>query len=213
MRGSTSFLSSTAIKLQALKMKHQRLLVQNKSLKFQQEYWLIPPQTPLASCALVLSMPWPTIKQTDKPHSPHVGSLARPLLLLSLSIVSRLCSFYVKNKKKKWKEESAMQRTFFSLTISFPDNYKLVHSWVGQLCSDSIHTTLTSTQQFAFHLHNQIHYFSQHADHHSCRLTSLALPPLGRLLFPRPHFTATSSHFFLSNLDDSMILPIQALLQ
>lgn len=52
---------------------------------------------------------------------------------------------------------------FFSPTISFPDNYKLVHSWVGQLCSDTIHTTLTSTQQFAFHSHNQIHYFSQHA--------------------------------------------------
>lgn len=61
------------------------------------------------------------------------SSLARPLLLLSISIVSRLRSSRVKNKKKNWKEENPTLGMLFALTISFPDNYRLVRGWVGHI--------------------------------------------------------------------------------
>jgi len=85
-----------------------------------------------------------------------------------------------------------MQGALFSLTISFPDNYRPVHSWVGQLCSDSIHTTRTSTQQFAFHSHNQIHYFSQHASSPSWADLS-SITSTGQAAISKATFMATSS--------------------
>ena len=137
-----------------------------------------------------MSMPRPTIKQADKPHSPHVGSLimlksslARPLLLLSLRMVSRLFSSCVKNKKN-WKEENPTLGMLSTLTISFPDNYRLGHSWVGHIyaaMASKLSWPVPSNLHFT-HVTKSIVSINVHQ--HPCGLTSLALPPLGKLPSP-----------------------------
>lgn len=149
-------------------------------------------------------MPWPTIKEADKPHSPHVvslamlkSSLARPLLLLSLSMVSRLCSSRVKNKKKNGKEENPTLGMLPTLTISFPDNYRLRHSWVGHIyavMASKLSWPVPSNLHFT-HITKSI--VSVNVHQHPCGLTSLALPLLGKPPSPSTfhgHFSP-SRHF------------------
>lgn len=133
-----------------------------------------------------MSMPWPSNKQTDKPHSPHSGSLdmfqpslAKSLLLLSLSMVSRLSSSLVKNKKKNWKEENPTMLS--TLTISFSDNNGLGHSWEGHIYAAMVFKlshTVPSNLHFTRITKSIV---SVNIHQHSCGLTSLALPPLGKL--------------------------------
>lgn len=59
------------------------------------------------------------------------SSPAGPLLLLNLSTVSRLCSSRVKNEGKT--EENPTLGTLSTPPVSFPDNYRLGHSWVGHV--------------------------------------------------------------------------------
>lgn len=124
-----------------------------------------------------MSMPWLSNKQADEPHSPHPGSLdmlqpslAKSLLLLSLSMASRLSSSLVKNKKENQKEENTAMLSI--LTISFSDNYSLGHSWVGHICAAMVFKlshTVPSNLHFT-HITKSIVSLNMHP--HSCGLTS-----------------------------------------
>lgn len=136
-----------------------------------------------------MSMPWPSNKQTDKAHSPHSGSLdmlqsslAKSLFLLSLSMVSRLSSSLVKNKKKNWKEENPTMLS--ALTISFSDNNSLGHSWVGHNDAAMVFKLSHTVPSNLYFTHITKSIVSVNVHKHSCGLTSLALPPLGELPSP-----------------------------
>lgn len=140
-------------------------------------------------------MPWPTITQADKPHSLHVGSLAmlrsslaRPLLLLGVSIVSRLRSSLVKNKKRNWKEENPTLGMLFALTISFPDNYRVVRGWVGHIYAAKASTLPRPAPSNLHFTHITRSFASVDVHQHPRGLT----PLLGRLPLPRSLFMATS---------------------
>lgn len=71
-----------------------------------------------------------------------------------------------------------------TLSISFSDNYRLGHSWVGHIYAAmafKLSHTVPGNLHFT-HLTKSIVSVNMHQ--HSCGLTSLALPLLGKLPFP-----------------------------
>lgn len=178
MSRSPYYLSITTIKLQAFKMKHQRHPIKTVNIQTSARM----PDNPhhrffwnhaLQSCPRL----GPQTNKLIKHHSPHFGSLdmlqsilAKSLLLLSLSMVSRLSSSLVKNKKKNWKEENPTMLS--ALTISFSDNNSLGHSWVGHNYAAMVFKLSHTVPSNLHFTHRTKSIVSVNMHQHSCGLTS-----------------------------------------